>query len=146
MEHLTAGAVQVRKVSPPPLARVRSIFVSPGAFSVTSSRAAPPRVANIRQLRSPALPPTSTLYQAGMHEVVVTAEAVGRASRAVAAGRPGWRISSTLFAHVASSRTLAPLPPFARAAAAAAYPPTQAGEQVMGVLRQIKLFTPHAQA
>jgi len=89
---------------------------------------------------------TAGAVQAGMHEVVVTAEAVGRASRAVAAGRPGWRISSTLFAHVASSRTLAPLPPFARAAAAAAYPPTQAGEQVMGVLRQIKLFTPHAQA
>jgi hypothetical protein len=77
-----------------------------------------------------------------MHEVIVTPEAVRRAALAVAAGRPGWRISSTLFAHVASSQILAPLPPFAELASAANYKPIQAGEQVMGVLTQIKLRTP----
>jgi len=85
---------------------------------------------------------TAGAVKAGMHEVIVTKEAVDRAVSAVAAGRPGWRISSTLFAHVASNQILAPLPPFDQREDAAAYPPMSAGDQVMAVLRQIKLCKP----
>ena len=77
--------------------------------------------------------------QAGMHEVVVTDAALAIAAQTALDGRPPWRISSTLFTHVASSATLAPLPPFATCTEAAAYPPITAGEQVMAMLTQIQL-------
>ena len=79
---------------------------------------------------------------AGMHEVVVLPETVEVAERRAAAGRPPWRISSTLFAHVASTKELRPLGDFATEEALRLYPPTTAGEQVLSVLRKINLADP----
>jgi len=84
---------------------------------------------------------TAGHIRAGMHEVVVTDAALETARRAQLEGRPPWRISSTLFAHVSSSSMLAPLSAFAGRTEAAAYPPVTAGEQVVAVLRQIQLCT-----
>lgn len=90
---------------------------------------------------------TGGAVQAGMHEVVVLPETVAAAEAAKARSRPPWRVSSTLFAHVASHQTLTPLAPtFATADAAAAYPSTTAGEQVMAVLQKIALSKPPAEA
>jgi len=51
-----------------------------------------------------------------------------------------WRVSSTLFAHVASDKILEPLEPFASPKLnAEKYPPTLAGVQVQEELDQIKL-------
>ena len=85
---------------------------------------------------------TAGHIQAGMHEVVVTETALAAAGQAALDGRPPWRISSTLFAHVASSATLAPLSKFATCTEASGYPPTTAGEQVMAMLTQLQLKCP----
>jgi hypothetical protein len=58
-------------------------------------------------------------------------------------GRPMWRISSTLFAHINSDQMLRPLGAFATEASAAAYPPTTAGEQVVAELASINLDGKH---
>ena len=39
-----------------------------------------------------------------MHEVVVLPSTIAAAEAAEANGRPAWRVSSTLFAHIASSQ------------------------------------------
>ena len=75
----------------------------------------------------------------GMHEVVVLPSTVEAAKRQEALGRPAWRISSTLFAHVASAKTLQPLGPYATPKAMAAFPPITAGDQVVEVLQKINL-------
>ncbi|KAI8463964.1 MAG: hypothetical protein J3K34DRAFT_442084 [Monoraphidium minutum] len=78
--------------------------------------------------------------KAGWHEVVVTPQTLAAAAAAAAAGRSLWRVSSTVFAHVASARPLRPLGRFAEAAGAAeAYPPTLAGVQVQQELEAISL-------
>ena len=80
---------------------------------------------------------------AGYHEVVVTDDTLRAVERAKAAGRPLWRISSTLFCHVGSDNELKPLGQFATAAGseevAAKYPPILAGLQVHRELESIKL-------
>lgn len=79
---------------------------------------------------------------AGMHEVVVTQESLQAIDTARAAGRPLWRVSSTVFAHIASDQTLTPLALFATADACAKYPAVAAGLFVEGELHKIKL-APH---
>ena len=76
---------------------------------------------------------------AGMHEVVVLPDTIAAAERREAEGRPAWRISSTLFAHVASANELRPLGGFASDASVAAYPPITAGEHTMNILKKINL-------
>ena len=77
---------------------------------------------------------------AGFHEVVVDDGALAAVAAAAAAGRSRVRISSTLFAHLASDVLLAPLGRFAAdAAAVAAYPPTLCGDHVAAELRAINL-------
>jgi isopenicillin N synthase-like dioxygenase len=73
---------------------------------------------------------TGGAVQAGMHEVVVLPSTVAAAERQAAKQRPQWRISSTLFAHVASAQTLRPLGKFATEQSLQAFPPITAGEQV----------------
>ena len=70
-----------------------------------------------------------------MHEVVVLPSTVEAAERQEAKGRPAWRISSTLFAHVASAHTLRPLGGFETAESLKEFPPITAGEQVTNVSR-----------
>ena len=79
-----------------------------------------------------------------MHAVVVLPSTVEAAERREALGRPPWRISSTLFAHVASSKELKPLGAFATPEALEEYPPISAGEQVVAVLQKINLAKPAA--
>ena len=79
------------------------------------------------------------MRHAGMHEVVVLPETIAAAERQQAAGRPTWRISSTLFAHVASSRELRPLGDFATDESLQKYAPISAGDQVISVLKKINL-------
>jgi isopenicillin N synthase-like dioxygenase len=76
---------------------------------------------------------------AGFHEVVVVDETLAAIERAREAGRSLWRISSTLFGHLASDTKLQPLAKFATEEALAAYPPVDVGEQVNQELAAIKL-------
>ena len=74
-----------------------------------------------------------------MHEVVYTHATADAAEAAQREGRSTWRVSSTLFAHIASDRILQPLGRFAEEKAASQYPATQAGAYVESELRVIKL-------
>ena len=82
---------------------------------------------------------TGGAVHAGMHEVVVLPGTVEAAEKADAHGRPAWRVSSTLFAHIASHQLLEPLGHFATEDARTCYPPTTAGEQVLSVLKKINI-------
>jgi hypothetical protein len=64
-------------------------------------------------------------------QVLVTDAAVASIAAAKAAGRSIWRVSSTVFSHIASDQLLQPLGHFAqKPGAAERYPPTPAGLQV----------------
>lgn len=58
---------------------------------------------------------------------------------------PLWRISSTVFGHIASDQVLTPLGKYATAEATAQYPPTKAGAQVNDELAKIALAPASAQ-
>jgi hypothetical protein len=79
---------------------------------------------------------------AGYHEVVVTKETLAAVDKAKEAHKSLWRVSSTLFSHVASDKTLEPLGQFATAQSLKKYPPITAGEQVEEELRLIQLAPP----
>jgi len=76
---------------------------------------------------------------AGFHEVVVNEQAIAAKEAAEKAGRSLWRISSTLFGHIASNQILEPLAHFKNEPTAANYPPTSAGDQVLAELKAISL-------
>ncbi|XP_024525722.1 uncharacterized protein LOC9659660 isoform X1 [Selaginella moellendorffii] len=78
---------------------------------------------------------------AGMHEVIVTKETIAAAEAAEQAGRSLWRVSSTVFGHIASDAILEPLGHFASAQAAKNYPATLAGDYVESELAAIRLKT-----
>lgn len=78
--------------------------------------------------------------QAGFHEVIVTEDTLKAVEKQKAVGRPLWRISSTLFFHVASDSTLKPLGNFSNPKSLQEYPPTFAGDQVSEELKYIKLM------
>ncbi|GAB4817628.1 hypothetical protein N2152v2_004674 [Parachlorella kessleri] len=82
---------------------------------------------------------TGGAVKAGYHEVICTEGTLAAAEAAKQAGRPQWRVSSTVFSHVASDEVLRPLVPFACPEAVAAYPPLPAGEQVQRELAAINL-------
>jgi len=77
--------------------------------------------------------------KAGFHEVVVCDDTLKAVERAKAKDASLWRISSTLFSHVASDKTLAPLPPFATPEAQVKYVPILAGKQSEEELQAIAL-------
>eukprot|EP00753_Platysulcus_tardus_P016404 PLAT5667.4.p1 GENE.PLAT5667.4~~PLAT5667.4.p1 ORF type:complete len:373 (-),score=175.47 PLAT5667.4:161-1279(-) len=76
---------------------------------------------------------------AGFHEVVVGPETLGVIKRKREAGESLWRISSTMFGHMASDSTLKPLGRFDTEEARADYPPIKTGLQVRAELEAIKL-------
>lgn len=76
---------------------------------------------------------------AGFHEVVVNEAAIEAKEAAEKAGRSLWRISSTLFGHIASNQTLEPLAHFKNEENSKKYPAITAGEQVMNELKAIAL-------
>lgn len=76
---------------------------------------------------------------AGFHEVVVTTETEAVIQQRRTKGESLWRVSSTCFGHIASDRTLQPLPPFATKETVERYPPVLAGHQVQLELQAISL-------
>eukprot|EP00499_Haloplacidia_sp_CaronLabIsolate_P009735 CAMPEP_0196781950 /NCGR_PEP_ID=MMETSP1104-20130614/10453_1 /TAXON_ID=33652 /ORGANISM="Cafeteria sp., Strain Caron Lab Isolate" /LENGTH=416 /DNA_ID=CAMNT_0042152181 /DNA_START=50 /DNA_END=1300 /DNA_ORIENTATION=- len=89
---------------------------------------------------------------AGYHEVVVAPSTLEAIERAKKEGRSLWRVSSTLFSHIASDQKLGPLPPFvermvageadpeaARRALVDKYPEVFTGDQVEAELKAINL-------
>ncbi|XP_042061866.1 uncharacterized protein LOC121805900 [Salvia splendens] len=67
---------------------------------------------------------------AGMHEVAVTDRTIEAMKVASEKNRSLWRVSSTLFGHIASDAVLKPLGHFAESPIASKYPPMCAGEFV----------------
>jgi len=53
---------------------------------------------------------TGGYVRAGMHEVVYTEKTKAAYEKAKAAGRPTWRVSSTLFTMLRGDSSLSPLP------------------------------------
>ncbi|XP_030965462.1 uncharacterized protein LOC115986499 [Quercus lobata] len=76
---------------------------------------------------------------AGMHEVVVTEKTTEAIKQALEQNRSLWRVSSTLFAHIASEAVLKPLGHFAESPLASNYPPISAGEFTNQELSAISL-------
>ncbi|XP_030961970.1 uncharacterized protein LOC115983440 [Quercus lobata] len=76
---------------------------------------------------------------AGMHEVVVTDRTIEAINRATEQNRSLWRVSSTLFSHIASDAVLKPLGHFAESPLASKYPSMCAGEFVEQELSVINL-------
>ncbi|EEF49197.1 uncharacterized protein LOC8287550 [Ricinus communis] len=76
---------------------------------------------------------------AGMHEVVVTKRTTDAIKLASEQNLSLWRVSSTLFAHIASDAVLQPLGHFAESPLASKYPPICAGEFVEQELAVINL-------
>jgi isopenicillin N synthase-like dioxygenase len=77
---------------------------------------------------------------AGFHEVVVTPGTAAAIAAARDAGRSLWRISSTLFSHIASDVVLEPVGALgADAAVRAQYPPILTGDHVKAELAAINL-------
>jgi isopenicillin N synthase-like dioxygenase len=76
---------------------------------------------------------------AGFHEVIVAPETMPAVERAKREKTSLWRVSSTLFGHVASDKILKPLGPFTAEPIADQYPEILAGDQVADELSKIKL-------
>jgi len=85
---------------------------------------------------------TGGVITAGFHEVIVSPETIAAVERAKKDGRSLWRVSSTLFSHVASDGELRPLAHFATPEALQKYPRRLAGDQVAEELSLIKLAPP----
>ncbi|CAA0808888.1 2-oxoglutarate (2OG) and Fe(II)-dependent oxygenase superfamily protein [Striga hermonthica] len=76
---------------------------------------------------------------AGMHEVVVTDRTIEAIRLASEQNRSLWRVSSTLFAHVATDEVLRPLGHFADSPLAFKYPPICEGQFIEQELAVINL-------
>jgi len=74
----------------------------------------------------------------GYHEVVITEKTQEAIKAAKAENRPTWRISSTVFLHVASDQILAPL---LETELKEKFPPIKAGHQVLNELKAISLMS-----
>ncbi|CAK0743882.1 hypothetical protein CVIRNUC_001504 [Coccomyxa viridis] len=82
---------------------------------------------------------TNGHIRGGMHEVVCTEATRAAVDRVRAAGRPLCRVSSTVFAHIASDELLRPIGRFAEEPRKPAYVDMLAGEFVQQELEVIKL-------
>jgi isopenicillin N synthase-like dioxygenase len=78
---------------------------------------------------------------AGFHEVVVTEATVGVIATRKAQEKSLWRVSSTLFGHIASDEVLKPLGKYAswQEGVSEKYPPVDAGQHVQDELNAIAL-------
>ncbi len=86
---------------------------------------------------------TGGYIEAGYHEVVVNDDTLRAVERQKEAGRPLWRVSSTLFSHIASDEVLEPLKAEWKSEK---YPPTLTGDQVQSELKHIKLADTNEEA
>ena len=76
---------------------------------------------------------------AGFHEVVVSEKTVAVINEASKAGRSLWRVSSTMFTHIASDQVLQPLSFFANPETMKKYPPVKAGVQILAELAAVNV-------
>jgi hypothetical protein len=82
---------------------------------------------------------TGGVIRAGYHEVVIVKETMPAIEKQKQASRPLWRISSTLFYHIASDQPLKPLKQFATKDTDAMYPEMLTGDNVKLELGLINL-------
>jgi len=82
---------------------------------------------------------TGGYIKAGFHEVVVCKETAEVIEKFKEQNKILWRVSSTLFSHIASDEKLYPLEKFKTKENFEKYPEIYAGEQVVNELKQIKL-------
>jgi len=82
---------------------------------------------------------TGGVIKAGYHEVAVIEQTLPVIERQRALERPLWRISSTLFFHIASDQKLKPLEPFANAESIKKYTEMLCGDHVRMELGLISL-------
>jgi isopenicillin N synthase-like dioxygenase len=82
---------------------------------------------------------TGGKVKAGFHEVTIVPETQSAIAKQIQLNRPLWRISSTLFFHVASDNYLEPLLHFSNKASIKDYPKITAGDQVRKELEFINL-------
>lgn len=87
---------------------------------------------------------TGGFIEAGYHEVIVNEDTLRAVERQKEAGRPLWRVSSTLFSHIASDETLVPLKEEWKNDDK--YPATLTGDQVSNELKHIKLADTNEEA
>lgn len=80
---------------------------------------------------------TAGRVEKGMHEVVVSEETAQAARKARESKRATWRVSSTLFAHMGSDESLAPL--LANGGKEKNYEDVKAGDHVANELKEIEL-------
>lgn len=77
---------------------------------------------------------------AGFHEVVILPDTLKAIEKAKEEGRPLWRVSTTLFSHIATDEILQPLKDeWNTEEAKQKYPPTKAGDQVMDELKHVRM-------
>lgn len=76
---------------------------------------------------------------AGFHEVIVSEQTVVEIEKALQSGRSLWRVSSTMFSHIASDNILQPLDFFATPEAMKRYPPIAAGAHLLAELSAVNL-------
>lgn len=76
---------------------------------------------------------------AGFHEVVISEQTANQIEVRKNENKSLWRVSSTLFSHIASDQVLKPLGHFATEDTLKKYPPMDAGMQVQAELSEIKL-------
>lgn len=83
---------------------------------------------------------TGGYITAGFHEVVVNEDTIKAIEVAKELKRPVWRVSSTLFSHIASDQVLEPLKEeWNTPEAKEKYPPIKCGKQVQEELKSINL-------
>jgi isopenicillin N synthase-like dioxygenase len=85
---------------------------------------------------------TGGYIQAGFHEVVINEATAETIKTRKEEGKSLWRVSSTLFGHIASDQRLQPLGHFATEEALKMYPPIDTGMQVQAELESIALSQP----
>ncbi len=80
---------------------------------------------------------TAGRVEKGMHEVIVSKETAEAAKKARESGRPGWRVSSTLFAHMGTDESLSPL--LTNGGKEKEYSDIKAGQMVANELKYLDL-------
>lgn len=78
---------------------------------------------------------------AGFHEVVVSKETLEAIERRRSKSESLWRVSSTLFGHIATDLVLEPLEAFRTKKSSEMYPSILAGDQVNAELNRIMIGT-----
>ena len=77
---------------------------------------------------------------AGFHEVIVSEQTIKNIEQAKQTGQSLWRVSSTMFTHIASDQILQPLKSFENPQTMGKYPPMKAGTQILAELAAVNII------